>query len=129
MNLPPRAAKRYTESTLLAECREWANAQPDVRVWRNNVGKLQDANGRWVSYGLGIGSPDLIGVVRVPVFVVGEDARGIFLGAECKLVGARVSSEQEEWLMMIERFGGVAGIVRSVDDMRDLVERARAVGA
>ena len=29
-----------------------------VLLWRNNTGKLQDAGGRWMTFGLGVGSAD-----------------------------------------------------------------------
>ena len=33
-------------------------------VWRNNTGKLPDAYGRWVEFGLCKGSSDIIGIYK-----------------------------------------------------------------
>lgn len=82
-----------------------------VRVWRNNVGV---DTMRGIRYGLGIGSPDLVGI-----------AWGRFVGLEVKTVTGRVSKEQTMWLDMVRRFGGVAGVARSVEDALAIVEEAR----
>lgn len=82
-----------------------------VRVWRNNVGV---DTMRGIRYGLGVGSPDLVGI-----------AWGRFVGLEVKTPTGRVSKEQTMWLDMVRRFGGVAGVARSVDDAIAIVEEAR----
>lgn len=86
-------------------------ALPDARVWRNNVGLDQK---RGVKYGLGRGSPDLVGIVA-----------GRFVGLEVKTATGRVRPEQTVWLDMIRRLGGVAGVARSVEDAMALVAEAR----
>jgi len=82
-----------------------------VRVWRNNVGV---DTMRGIRYGLGVGSPDLVGI-----------AWGRFVGLEVKTPTGRVSKEQTMWLDMVRRFGGVAGVARSVEDAIAIVEEAR----
>lgn len=82
-----------------------------VRVWRNNVGV---DTMRGIRYGLGVGSPDLVGI-----------AWGRFVGLEVKTPTGRVSKEQTMWLDMVRRFGGVAGVARSVEDALAIVEEAR----
>lgn len=80
-------------------------------LFRNNVGKLQDRNGRWVSYGLGVGSSDLIGLTN----------KGRFLAIEAKTDKGRISPEQQDFIQFVNRNGGIAGIVRSVEDFRNLL--------
>jgi hypothetical protein len=113
---------------------------PDVRIWRNNVGSgvivkvsqligiLTSKSGgtraaiaflktlRPVTWGLAVGSSDLIGIVA---------PHGRLLSIEVKSAKGIVSKEQEQWIAIVERFGGVAGPARSVDEAMELVERAR----
>lgn len=90
---------------------------PDVRVWRNNTG-VADAfgGGGAVRYGLGVGSADLVGMV-LPF--------GRFLALEVKTKSGRVSADQLRWIETVRRFGGVACVVRCIEDARDAVEFAR----
>jgi len=78
-----------------------------VRLWRNNVGSWKDDAGVWVSYGLGKGSADLVGLI------VGT---GRFLGVEIKTPTGRQSDEQKAWAATIRSYGGVAIVLRSVEE-------------
>lgn len=91
---------------------------PHVRLWRNNVGILKDSRGIPVSYGLLKGSADLIGIVA---------PYGRLLSIEVKRPGHRhrATPEQVTWCDIIIRFGGVAGIVESVEEALELVAEAR----
>jgi hypothetical protein len=51
---------------------------PDVWLTRNNVGVLQDKDGRHVRYGLGPGSGDLVGMFTC------ADGRALWIEAEIK---------------------------------------------
>ena len=95
-------------------------ALDDVRLFRNNVGKLPDRTGRIVTYGLCRGSSDLIGLVRRESCGCGR-----FLAAELKGEGGRSSPEQRAFVRMVQAFGGAAGIVHSEEEMRELIEGAR----
>lgn len=100
-----------SERHLMDSIRAALCAVEGVRVWRNNVGV---DTMRGIRYGLGVGSPDLVGI-----------AWGRFVGLEVKTPTGRVSKEQTMWLDMVRRFGGVAGVARSVDDAIAIVEEAR----
>lgn len=100
-----------SERHLMDSIRAALCAVDGVRVWRNNVGV---DTMRGIRYGLGVGSPDLVGI-----------AWGRFVGLEVKTPTGRVSKEQTMWLDMVRRFGGVAGVARSVDDALAIVEEAR----
>ena len=99
------------ETILQNRIRAAIAALPDARVWRNNNGLDRE---RGVRYGLGKGSPDLIGIVD-----------GRFIGLEVKMPRGRVSPEQAMWVNTILRLGGSAGVVRSVDEALALVDEAR----
>lgn len=128
------------EAAIQASIRLALGQLPDVRIWRNNVGSgviikvgqligiLTSKSGgikaaiaflkllRPVTWGLCVGSSDLIGIVA---------PRGRFLAIEVKSAKGVLSEEQEQWIAIVERFGGVAGPARSVDEAMALVERAR----
>jgi hypothetical protein len=89
--------------------------EPDVRVWRNECG-VAVHRGRHVRYGLVRGSSDLILILK-PL--------GRFLALEVKLPKGRISVEQEQFLEVVRRFGGFGAVVRSVEDARAALDRAR----
>ncbi len=95
-----------------------------TRVWRNNVGVLRDDRGPKcpmchrgkgvpVTYGLSVGSADLIGITH----------GGQFLAVEVKTPDGRLSTEQKAWLKTVERFGGMAEVARSVEDAHNIIRR------
>lgn len=87
-----------------------------VLLFRNNVG-LASYKGQKVRYGLGKGSADLVGVAG---------PHGRFIALEIKRAkGGKVSRDQERWLKWVRLYGGVSGVVRSVDEALKLVEEAR----
>lgn len=88
----------------------------EARCWRNNVGQLLNEKGIPVRYGLAVGSSDLVGLVR---------PSGRMFCLEIKTAAGKASPEQLAWLETIRRFGGVAGICRSVDDAIAIVELAK----
>ena len=97
-----------------------------VRLFRNNVGRLQDRYGTWVAYGLHPGSPDLIGwqTVTITPEMVGQRV-ALFVGVEVKREdGERVSEDQRRFLAALTQAGAVAGVARSVADL----ERILGVG-
>lgn len=91
-----------------------AELQDQIRValakaghvfWRNNVGEAQ-YRGRRVRYGVGgPGGSDLIGIVG-----------GRFCAIEIKTPKGKVSEEQERYLELVRKSGGIAGVVRSVEE-------------
>ncbi len=86
--------------------------QPERAVlWRNNCGVAshvtRDGRVLQVRYGLAPGSADLVGLRR---------SDGRFVALEIKTETGRLSPEQRQWLALVERCGGVARVVRSVED-------------
>lgn len=79
-------------------------------LFRNTVGKLQDAQtGKWIAYGLGPGSSDLIG----------WRSDGRFLAIEVKVPGHRTEPKrlaaQVAFVEAVRRAGGAAGFADSVE--------------
>ena len=81
------------------------NSRPDCRVFRNQVGVLRTIDGRTVRAGLCVGSSDLIGWYR-----------GRFLAIEVKSATGKTSKEQEAFLAVVRKHGGLAGVARSVEE-------------
>ncbi len=88
-----------------------------ARVFRNNVGKLYDRNGRVVTYGLCVGSSDLIGYLPVTITpaMVGQRV-AVFVAIEAKTATGRLRPEQQQFLRVVRDAGGIATVVRSVAD-------------
>jgi hypothetical protein len=114
-----------SESAVQAAARVRAS-QLGMRVWRNNVGALQDATGRVVRYGLAnesaamndrIKSGDLIGVrpVLITADMVGTTI-GQFVSIECKAEDWRPDNSERtqaqiKWLQLVQALGGHAVMI------------------
>lgn len=94
---------------------------PDVLIFRNNVGVLQDRNGRHVRYGLCPGSSDLIGIFTPDL----SDPVGVFIAAEIKTPTGKESDEQRRFGALVTSRGGFYAVLRSVDDARRWVKWLR----
>ncbi len=124
--------------------------EPDCTLWRNNVGVAESSpwtrehlerlagmlstqrfaeaisllgallreRPRFTRYGLAVGSADIVGIVG---------PRGTFLALEVKTPTGRVSTEQRQWLAIVNRRGGVARVVRSVEEAGAAIDEARAL--
>ncbi len=94
-----------------------------VRLWRNNVGALRDQRGRLVSYGLCKGSSDLIGLRRLTVSRehLGQEL-AVFCAIEIKSRRGHPTPEQQQFLAVVEQLGGWAGVARSLEDARALLQ-------
>lgn len=110
-----------SESDIQSRIRLEVGSLPDARIYRNNVGTLLDSRGIPVSFGLAVGSADLIGLVA---------PWGRFLSIEVKRPKHKTSKVRQEaqaaWRSIIARFGGVATQAETVDDAMAAVELARA---
>jgi hypothetical protein len=120
--LVAQVPKRESEASLMHRIIT-AVAVSGALVWRNHVGTGKHANGNWVHMGLGVGSADLVGIVKSSRGV------GVFLAIEVKRPGAlkTVTREQHRWIDLVNRWGGVAGAVDSVEGALELVTRARGL--
>lgn len=115
--------KGLTEAQILQQCRLKAS-ECGARVFRNNSGSLKDSTGRWVQFGLCVGSSDLIGWVPVTITqdMVGKTfAR--FLAIECKTSTGRLTSEQRQFLDLVEQHGGIGVMVRDAGEIVHVLQR------
>lgn len=101
-----------------------------TRLFRNNVGTafqgkhsfLEDGNlllkyPRRIKFGLCVGSSDIVGLKSI---IITPDMAGQrfarFSALEIKGDGGRVTSDQSDFLAMVEYMGGLAGVVRKPED-------------
>jgi hypothetical protein len=113
-----------SETDLQQRIRLALGTRPDLRLFRNNTGTLPDPRtGRPVQFGLARGSADLIGyrTVTITPDMVGQQV-AVFTSLEVKTPTGRIRPEQTNWLHTIKRAGGIAAIVRSVEDARDAID-------
>jgi hypothetical protein len=128
--LAKRAPRRQKEAALTDRIRAALNALGGVRVWRNNTGiatHVKEAGIYKMRYGLGVGSPDLVGMVcfRLQLSISVHQDFGRFLGVEVKRPGEKQEPEQIEWQDLIQRFGGIYILTTSVGDAVQQVEALR----
>lgn len=110
------------------------------RIFRNNVavgwvgkliGKKNAPNGfkitldkaRPLHAGLIKGSSDLIGwtTVKITPEMVGAEI-AVFTALEVKMGKTRVSKEQANFIRIVDESGGIAGVVRSLDEAVELIK-------
>lgn len=93
-----------------------------IRLFRNNVGVLQDKNGQHVTYGLCKGSSDLIGwkTISITPEMVGEKV-AVFCALEVKTPKGRLTHDQQFFLDIVNMHGGYAHAVRSLEEARQVL--------
>ena len=132
------SATGQSEAELLARIHLELGGRPDMRLFRNNIGKAWVGSGKAVRSGGGVflphgrqyqfglppGSSDLIGLRAVTVTpeMVGQTV-GLFAAVEVKSETGRLRREQQAFLATVQRFGGLAGVARSVDEALGVVGR------
>lgn len=94
----------------------------DVRLFRNNTGRMQSEDGRWVQFGLCPGSSDLIGwrSVVVTTEMVGKKI-AVFTALEVKSSTGSLTREQFFFLSTVKNMGGYADMVRSLSSARQVL--------
>ena len=94
-----------------------AVSTPHVKIFRNNVGSIEGKDGRRVTFGLCVGSSDLIGWTSktITADMVGQQV-AVFTALEVKTPTGKVSPQQQVFIDVVNKQGGIGAIVRSVDD-------------
>ena len=102
-------------------------AEPDLLLMKNSVGVAKffgdDGKQFVVPYGLGVGSPDIVGLLRVSLC---GGLVAVWWCLEVKADGGELSPEQRKCHEVWSRFGAIVETVRSADEARAALERARA---
>lgn len=80
-------------------------------MWKQTTGVAKQGD-RYIRFGLK-GSADITGILK--------DGRRIEI--ECKSGAARQSKDQQSYQKMIEKFGGVYLVVRSVEDANNQLQK------
>jgi hypothetical protein len=83
-------------------------SRPDCRLFRRNVGAARRKGGGLVRFGLP-GMSDVHGILA---------PSGRVIEIECKTATGRLTEAQQNWLAMVTKFGGLAIVARSIDDVR-----------
>lgn len=95
-----------SEAEILSEILIAHGARSDLRIWRNNTGAAKAGN-RLIRFGVP-GAADISGL-RLPA--------GQRVEIEVKTLTGRIRPEQRIYQAMIERFGGLYILARSVEDV------------
>ena len=99
-----------------------------VRLDKNPVGSYETEEGARIAYGLGVGSPDLVGSIRLFFACLGG-ALPLVFQLEVKKPGRRnennrgLSDDQVKWQKMIRAEGGWCDVVDCVGEALDSVSR------
>lgn len=110
------------EKDVMSAIKDYARSRGDVTLWRNNVGSMEWAPGRWLRYGLCTGSSDFIGLTSRVIRPEDVGTRmAIFTAIEAKAEKGVVSAEQEQFIAAVRKAGGIAGVVRSAEDAERLL--------
>lgn len=99
------------EGNLVAAILLEFGSRPGVRLWRQNAGAARTRTGAFVRFGVP-GQADISGIMA---------PTGQRIEIECKTENGRVSAAQRKWGAMIEKFGGIYVVARSVEDVRELL--------
>ena len=103
-----------SETAIMIAIRDAVLTTRRALLWRNNVGRAR-MGAAWVQFGLGVGSADLIGVLK-------PSGRGFAL--EVKTATGRLSPEQIAWHRAWSEAGGFVACVRSVEEALRALEEA-----
>lgn len=116
------------EKKIQADIEAAIGADPDLLLLRNAVGRAKYMNGEaheyHVPFGLGVGSPDLVGILR---HQTRSHVLGLWLCLEVKAAEGELDPEQIECHRIWRMFGALIYTVRSVADARAALGDARRV--
>jgi hypothetical protein len=108
---PTRLFRQNTGQGWVGQSRRFSRAETVVV----QPGDVLIRNARPLHAGLCEGSSDLIGWTQ-------RDGQALFTAIEVKAEHGRLTPEQAAFLRAVEQAGGVAGVARSVDEARVLLD-------
>jgi hypothetical protein len=120
------------EKKIQADIEAALGSEPDLLLLRNAVGKATYVDGEarefHVPFGLGVGSPDIVSLLRIEI---GRVPLAIWFCLEVKAEEGALEPEQEKCHAIWRRFGALIYVARTVDEARgwltDARETARAI--
>lgn len=93
---------------------------PGVILWRNSIG--YDARAK-CDYGIqNPGGSDLIGFYSHTHYDLNPYEEAQFLAIEVKTATGIVSQSQRDFINLVRRHGGLAGVARSIQDAKDIID-------
>ena len=109
------------ETRVLQSIRLALGAFKHVRMFRNNTGRLKTDSGRYVDFGLCVGSSDLIGYRSTVVTpeMIGQRI-AVFVAIEVKDAWNKTTPTQQAFIDRVQMDGGIAGVCRSVSEAEEL---------
>ena len=113
-----------SETKIQQEIRLALGQRSDLRLFRNETGKLPDPRtGQWVQFGLAKGSSDLIGfkTVKITPEMIGKEIAQ-FVSLEIKTERGKLSTIQQNWLQKVKSSGGIVGVARTVKDALNILK-------
>ena len=113
-----------SETKIQQEIRLALGQRSDLRLFRNETGKLPDPRtGQWVQFGLAKGSSDLIGfkTVKITPEMIGQEIAQ-FVSLEIKTERGKLSTMQQNWLQKVKSSGGIVGVARTVKDALNILK-------
>ena len=111
-----RAIKGSSEAhSQLVKAIQLECSQGAIRLFPNINGLFQTLDGRWVHTGLFDGCLDLVGWKSE---THGREVIARLVMLECKTGNARLTKEQRQTILNVNRMGGIAAEVRSVVDAK-----------
>ena len=122
MNVGSVGAPKRRESELVAEALRFLNRIPGVVAWRTNVGAVSaDHKGkrRFVRFGF----PGLSDIIGWAPQLNPRDLPGLnpyharFLAIECKTDTGKLTPQQQGFLDLVNRSGGIGFVARSVEEI------------
>ncbi len=115
--------RKPKEGDLVKQCLQWLQIRhPRGVFWRCNSGATKIGD-RFIRFGSMPGVSDIIGVIPVAIGQRGYwiDQVGKFIAVECKMPKGRLQPSQQAFIEAVQAAGGIAGVVRSIEDLKRLV--------
>lgn len=104
-----------TESDVVRDCLQFLRLN-GIEAWRQNSGAIPLPGGGFRRFNGRKGQADIIGIVK-----------GRFFACECKMPGKKPTPEQDEFLDMVTRNGGISCWVTSVEELQDDLQAAGVI--
>lgn len=112
----PRS-RQAPETAIVKACLLWLRSVGCL-AYRNNTGSMRTHGGGLVRFGLGVGSPDIVGVLPAGRNPDGTPRpAGTFLAVETKAGRNKVTIAQASWLDEAARHGAVCVVAYGLDDL------------